>query len=315
MPILDELGVTLSTTEWVRTLSKSLATTTTDLATSFEMMSVSVGADPFAIVRSDFTPPLGVHAVGVISREGRWQPGMLVTKALAPTASFDSPVRAGELLGLVDLLIELAGPPPDSVWIVGIEPPDDFAAVVNGDQEGTLGMAVRLPDGSTGALTAGHVAQHVGGVVQIGGAGEGIVTYSSHRYLHQSADIRCADVAVIRFDIAALDFPAIPRVGAVDQMQHVAAFNRSGLGGARGQPFRFGGERFPVKESEGSWGDFMMVDGPISRPGDSGSVAVNEQQEIVGHVVGGKSGGYSIIQRITYQLSEAGVSFATTASA
>ena len=313
MPILDELRLRQSTTEWVRTISRSLATTTTDLATRFETMSLSVGADP-AIVRSDDTPPLGVHAVGVMSHDGRWQPGILVTKDLAPTATFDSPVRAGELRGLVDLLIEFAGPPPDGVWVVGIQPPDDFAAVVKGDQEGTLGIAVRLPDGSTGALTAGHVAQREGAVVQIGGAGEGVVTYSSHRYLHQSAQIRCADVAVIRFDTAALDFPGIPRVGAVDQMQHVAAFNRSGLGGAGGQPFRFGGEFFPVKESEGSWGDFMMVDGPISRPGDSGSIAVNEQQEVVGHVVGGKTDAYSIIQRITYQLSEAGVTLAAVAS-
>ncbi len=311
MPILEELLDSETTTGWIRTVSDSLSEQSAELESRFVTMSADVGADPEFVVYSDATPALGIHSVGVIRHQERWQPGLLVTRALAPDSTFDSPMQAGQIRGLMELLTELGGSPPDETWVVGIRPPDEYAETVNGDQEGTLGVPVRLVNGSPGALTAGHVAQSAGDAVEIGGVGPATVEYSSHRHLHGSSDIACADVAVLSFDEAAA-FPALSGLGSVAQMRRVAAYNRSGVGGATGEPFRFGGERFPVKEGEGSWGDFMMIDGPISLGGDSGSIAVNEESEVIGQVVGGKPGSYSIVQRITYLLEDAGVAFDAT---
>lgn len=52
----------------------------------------------------------------------------------------------------------------------------------------------------------------------------------------------------------------------------------------------------------GDFGEATLTAYAISAPGDSGAPAYNQRGELVGHVVAGNPGIYSLIQDVTYQL-------------
>ena len=55
-----------------------------------------------------------------------------------------------------------------------------------------------------------------------------------------------------------------------------------------------------------NWGEAMLTAYPISAPGDSGAQVVNDAGEVVGQVVGGYPGVYSVVQDIDYLLKATG---------
>jgi hypothetical protein len=56
----------------------------------------------------------------------------------------------------------------------------------------------------------------------------------------------------------------------------------------------------------GNWGEAMITMQAISAPGDSRAAVVNAAGEVIGHVVGGATGVYSVIHDIDYQLKATG---------
>jgi hypothetical protein len=293
---------------WIRTVDRALRhTPTPDITLRMESFAFDRTADP-GIIRSRRTPPLGIFSVGLVRNDGRWTAGMLVMDQLAPRATFAEPTSLENLDTLRSVVSRLAGTIDNEVLVVGIPPPTESYASVIGAMHGALGTPVRLPDGRTGALTAGHVARTVGATVQVGSL-TGQVVYSNHRHLHQRP-VRCADVAVLALDDGwrtVIPVPQLAGTGAVAQLDVVDSYNLSGTGHP-GQVVRFLGESFPMRETEGAWGDFFMVDA-ISRQGDSGAIAFDEHGDVVGQIVGGADGSYSIVQEIDYLLDDAGVTF------
>ncbi|MGO9355402.1 MAG: hypothetical protein ACLP3C_32915 [Mycobacterium sp.] len=55
-----------------------------------------------------------------------------------------------------------------------------------------------------------------------------------------------------------------------------------------------------------NWGEAMLTAYAISAPGDSGAQVLNASGEVVGQVVGGYPGVYSVVQDIDYVLKATG---------
>jgi hypothetical protein len=55
-----------------------------------------------------------------------------------------------------------------------------------------------------------------------------------------------------------------------------------------------------------NWGEAMLTSYPISAPGDSGAMVTNASGEIVGQIVGGYPGVFSVVQDIDYLLTATG---------
>lgn len=290
---------------WVRAVDRVLRhAPPADLIEGMGRFAVQMDAPP-DLIPSLQTPPLGIHAAGLVRVDRSWTPGLVVMDALAPEGTFDSPAPLSDQGGLLDALASLPVRAPDEAVVVGIRPPTAFYAEVEGTLTGTLGVPVRLADGRRGALTAGHVAEEVGAVVQVGPL-EGEVVYSNHRARHPFPTT-CADVAVIALEDGWRDTIAVPSVAGtavVGQLDLVGAHGSSGEG-APARLVRTLGESFAISEDEACWGDFLIADA-ISTNGDSGSI-VHEGPAVVGQIVGGLPGGYSIAQKIDYLLTDAGV--------
>jgi hypothetical protein len=56
----------------------------------------------------------------------------------------------------------------------------------------------------------------------------------------------------------------------------------------------------------GNWGEAMITMQAISAPDDPRAAVVNAAGEVIGHVVGGATGVYSVIHDIDYQLKATG---------
>lgn len=313
MAFLDELrGARASDVAWVRALDGALSSNVQRFEPDFAHIAFDRGADPEWVVYADETPPLGLHGVGLLRTEGnQWVPAMLLTNDVAVEATLQRPLPAAAFPGLVELVARIGLEVPPALAVIGIEPPDHGAAAVHGDMYGTLGAIARNSDGGVVALTAGHVARAVDTSVVIDGSISARVAYSNHRYRHAYPET-CADVAVLELDqdlVASLNIPHYSRVGRYQELGSLVPYNRSGIGVPAGGLARFAGDRFPVNSTEGCWGDFIMADA-ISAEGDSGAIVVNSADEVVGQVVGGLTGGFSIVQNISYILSDASVALA-----
>jgi hypothetical protein len=57
-----------------------------------------------------------------------------------------------------------------------------------------------------------------------------------------------------------------------------------------------------MPKREGTAGDVYFAFPPVTQDGDSGAVAVNENGEVIGHLIGGSGGDYDFIQDIDYQI-------------
>ncbi len=307
MAIFDQVeGSIDADVSWVRAVDRALRhAAPPQMTLEMEVFARDVAADP-GIIRSRRTPPLGIHAVALVQRGDGWVPGVLVMTALAPDATFESPSLLADQSRFAEVLAELAVPAGAEAVVVGIQSPSDSYAQVVSTMYGTAGVPVRLPDGRSGILTAGHVAATVGATAHVGPV-SGEVVYSNHRGRHPFPTM-CADVAVIALDPdwrLQISPPDLHGTAQVGQLDLVGAKGLSGVG-TPARPVRALGESFAITQAEGCWGDFILTDA-ISVEGDSGSVAHDPVGAVVGQVVGGLQHGYSIIQQIDYLLIDAGV--------
>lgn len=298
-------GVDESARDWVSSVNSELRGQPDRYAGYVDHYAFDLGVDPELVTGIRTTPPLGVHAVGLMAQDDDWRPTLLVMEQLAPGSSPAQPTSADEFPALADLLRSVGSIPPVDVSVVGIKPPVDQYESIQGDMRGTVGLPVQLSDGSPGVLTAGHVARKKDTSVELGCGISGRVAFSDHRYNHKDG-AACADVAAIRLEPNWRSRARVPsdlRMGEIRHLRTLSPINLSGTGEG-GRVVRFAGPEFFVAEDEGAWGDFIFVD-PISVSGDSGSLAIAQNGLIAGQVVGGATD-YSIVQAIDYLVNATG---------
>lgn len=268
---------------------------------------------PTATVLAESTPPLGIYGVGVWRDDGGvWRPAITVVPGLAGLVDAEDGPTVLTLTDVPDRLRGLTralAEDRSDVVVVIIEPPDEQFARVKGALNGTLGTPVNLRDGRPGFLTAGHVGRPQGATVQIDGAVNAEIVFSEYRQQFRHPQT-CADVAAIAWpDVSHLAVPSVTGCGDAAELAEVHALTASGpsIDGV----VRLAHPRFAVDDA-GAWADILLVDRPISVGGDSGSMVVNAADEVVGQIVGGKKGAYSVVQDIDLLLSRTNTMFRTT---
>jgi hypothetical protein len=256
------------------------------------------------------TPPLGIHGVGLLALD----PEQIYPVLVAMPELFGIPeLRQPLLVGRIGEspfrgILEQSGLDiPHETLTIAIPPPEEnYAKVqIEGHSEaGTLGIPVWLKDGQAGALTAGHVAREVGAVVTINDHIAGEVVYSNHRskYLHPEAIADVAAILLYDGGAEAHGLPEIAGTGDAAELATVWPYNRSGIG-KTGETIRLIHDRFAVDE-QAAWADVFLVDAAISQGGDSGSIVINNENLVVGQVVGGHPPAYSVVQDINLLLAD-----------
>ena len=170
-----------------------------------------------------------------------------------------------------------------------------------------------MQNGKLGVLTAGHVCPRLdGGTVHAyepSGVEVGIVTQRMcYQYESDGHDVTAGtdvpDVAFIELSdqnepphsvtaAAAKNWDAVTAHGAVT----------SGLS----SPLEaVGCSMASVSPDCGNWGEAMFTQHAISAGGDSGAVVLNDSGQVVGQVVAGYPGVYTVIQDIEYLLRATG---------
>ncbi|MGW4652054.1 trypsin-like peptidase domain-containing protein [Kitasatospora sp. NPDC004289] len=212
----------------------------------------------------------------------------------------------GDIMRRTGVVVSVIAVPPPVHQVA----PSDIAHC--GEGPGTFGVRVTTPQGTRGLLTAGHAAPTAGVAAYDTNAQRlGSVGATKHCAIVLARQ-ETADVALIELDAATPDTqratPPISVIGTGHKWDQVTAFGAvtSGQWAAlltAGHPFAG-----PDGPGGGDWGQTMMTAYAISAPGDSGAPVYNQQNELIGHVVGGYPGVYSVIQDANYQLTEVGAS-------
>jgi hypothetical protein len=257
------------------------------------------------------TPPLGVFGAGLYRAGDGFLPALFVMSEFIgdPGHRRIEVQRAERGVAAVTLLRRLdLQAPPDAV-VVTLPLPSEQASSVHCDMWGTLGIPVTVADGGKGILTAGHVASTLGAAPTVAGVPIGTVAYRNHRRLHRLPELT-ADVAVIALSEEGLRIAGsapFDKVGAGTWLGRVRAYGRSATNPG-GDLIRSLHERFAVDEF-GAWDDVATVDEAISIDGDSGAAVVDEDDAVIGQIVGGHPPTYSLVQNVELLLSDSGTTF------
>ncbi|MQS17857.1 S46 family peptidase [Streptomyces kaniharaensis] len=175
---------------------------------------------------------------------------------------------------------------------------------------GTFGVRVQTLQIPRALLTAGHAAPTVGASAYDTSAQKlGSVASTKHYGITPAGQVT-ADVALIELDPMTPDTlrgtPHPSVLGTGHRWDQVTAYGAVTTGQwaailTAGKPFAN-----PLGPGYGDWDNAMMTAYAISAPGDSGAPVYNKQGELIGHIVGGNPGIYSVIQDINYQLQQVG---------
>jgi hypothetical protein len=210
-------------------------------------------------------------------------------------------------LGSVRALIaESVDVSPSLLNLIGLPAPHEQAGPgdsVHCGKLATLGARVQSASGARGILTAGHAAPR------------GAVVYDAEASpIGRVADsVSCATAAVPPRqptpDVAIIEMtaedspgtaPAFAGLGIAGVWDEVTAYARTS---AETSTLQCTGITFAGPSPEqASFGNVMQTAYGISQEGDSGAPVLNQNGEIVGHVVAGYPGVYSIVQDVNYQL-------------
>jgi hypothetical protein len=171
---------------------------------------------------------------------------------------------------------------------------------------GTFGSKIKTASGGLGITTAGHVGPTVGATVyDATGTAIGSVT-ASVDFNSAPAGSDTADIATVDYytrgvtegagpvpnpgqPVAARIWDTLTSYGAVSWNVSAAVLS---AGAAFASPNPAGA----------NWGNAILTAYGISAQGDSGAPVYNQNSQLVGHVVGGYPGVYSVIQDASYQL-------------
>lgn len=211
-------------------------------------------------------------------------------------------------------LLTNIGIEPGATLLIGL--PEPIAQVGPADPAfcnappGTFGARVQATNGGRGLLTAGHVAP---------ATKSGAYTSANSRVGTVVASLNIAtlppgqpgfDIALIELATSALDTGPIqpsslvPRPGQIGD--NVAGYGRFSMG-AQSRLVTAGAPFAGPNWAAGSWANASITVGHISTGGDSGGMVLDSSTgRLIGHIVGGYPGVYSIIQDAQAQLQALG---------
>lgn len=181
---------------------------------------------------------------------------------------------------------------PEQTVVFGMRPPDELAAnrhsgrfKVDGSPRGTIGAEVSWGDG-VAYLTAGHSARDKDATGSTEDGSIGIqVAFTQHRRQSFAPDA-VADVAVITAD-APLDTVKPEGLIAGIPDQTLRAFTSPTTN--RSSDVQAVIHTFSLSDSFAHWKDIYQTDSSMSDEGDSGAAVLDENDQLVGHIVGGDS--------------------------
>jgi hypothetical protein len=175
---------------------------------------------------------------------------------------------------------------------------------------GTFGARVTYNDRDA-LLIAGHTTASIPGAAaydanlkQVGG----VVYRSCFEFDNAGAPVPArtdiADIGVVQ--LSRPDPSATPMRKAVATIWDTVAADGAVTKGQTSALLTVG-TAFGTRSGCGNWGQAMLTAYAISAPGDSGACVTNAATgALVGHVVGGYTGVYSVIQDVEYQLNAIG---------
>jgi len=176
-----------------------------------------------------------------------------------------------------------------------------------GGQPGSFGARIVTSAGQRGILTAGHVApKRAAGAFDSGANLLGVVA-DTVNYASVPPGTATPDIATIELAAHVRDDPApgAKSPGTVRTWQSVTAYGAKTSGKTSQISTALVSFAGP-NQNVGDFGLSAMTMRPISAPGDSGACVYNNAGDLVGHIVSGYPGVYSVMQDITYQLEEFG---------
>lgn len=265
-----------------------------------------------------FGPPGGIYGHGVLFGTPP-RPIVVVDQLLAPYGGAPHEVT---LFGALSSAIGMGDYLPRGTYAVGIPPPepqqarfadDSGLAVRVGGQRATLGLPVSTPSVVQGFTTAGHAVNDVPVPVR-DSRGAIIGTAVTARNLSGmlptvgpvNVDSAVADIAIIDMDNFGTQSFAPPTgtfaVRPARSREGVSLFKNSK---ARSW-VRSVVKDFALRLDLASWGEVSLTAEAMSRGGDSGSLVVGDDGAVVGHIVAGHEGVYSVVQDMDYCLREVG---------
>jgi hypothetical protein len=194
------------------------------------------------------------------------------------------------------------------VVIIRLRPAQRFAALGDGCQgpvmSGTIGARVITSSGSLGVLTAGHVGGSTGAVMTDAGG-------NRLGHIVDCLDTTMAAPNVISPDVAVIELSPGVVCGGVphssvsatarlrDDIQLHGAVSGVTQDWVNGVSVTWAGP----DPASGDWGVVLLTRAGTTDLGDSGGPVLKVgTTQLVGHIVGGDPGQYSLVQEIDYQL-------------
>jgi hypothetical protein len=326
MPTASELLREVAPEAWDRTNMlerrlEELSDVARDAATDLGLWRLTAAEEEVVLlgppeeVRSVQLRSSGLLGTGVtrLSGNDHFEPVIFVELRAPVLTISQEPGDAIEIERYWRLLENLDIQPGDAV-VIGLPAPlaevgPRDPAFCNGPP-GTFGARVTTSNGQRGILTAGHVAPNIPtGAYTNGPSHVGTVT-QRHDIVYLPAGHAGIDVAVVELPPFVQDTGSIrpssmtPRAGQIwDQVIGHGAKSP----GAQGMVLSAGKPFAGPSRRHGHWDEALLIQPAISAGGDSGGmVLLANTGELVGHVVGGFPGVYSIAQDAQAQLRSVG---------
>jgi hypothetical protein len=170
---------------------------------------------------------------------------------------------------------------------------------------GSFGSRVTSTAGARSIMTSGHGVPSIAGAPAYDDAATliGLVS-SSDCPLGGVPGQDYADVAVVDLQPSvpdtSLPTPGGVTVGVARVWDDVTS--NGPITSARSPLLTVGAPFAGPQRSDGNWGEAMLTARAISAPGDSGAPVYNAAGELIGHVVAGYPGVYTVVQDVTFQL-------------
>jgi hypothetical protein len=284
---------------------------------SAEHIGFELQSDAVEEVVADNTPPAGIYGLGVTISESRPMPTILVVESLIGGASSMKPISVWDLPAarVVTHYLRMSGfekrGPAHDLKVIGIPPPDQQAFTIGcamkcGIVTGRSGVEVQY-QGNRGVFTAGHVGWPVNAKVRADDDPVGAVVYADRLSNHLPGEL-VADVAIVRLDRGVevrrpQTWPSQATVimGAGEDNAAVVAAGGEGEINTLMQDFS-------LRQDWGKWANVYFVTAGISQPGDSGEPVYLKSipQATIGHVVGGTTDYYTLVQDMKFLLEATG---------
>ena len=244
-----------------------------------------------------------IPGAGLIWRGERLSPVLLVdSSAIERVPGTQLPLAQTFLLGTVQSLLATSPDWLGDVQVLAATPPESQSAIYAAPNSGQPGARVKWNSGQ-GFLTAGHVAPHVGALVDLTSSGTTVGTVGTVRWANNQFN----DGTVAEPDLCIVEdahgyaigttYASTAKAGPADAVTVACS-------GTAGTIMGFMAYLFMPSQNQ-TLADCYMSTTQISNYGDSGSSVVSGK-DLIGHVVGASANMASYVQDISYLLTEGG---------